>query len=369
MKRYLKRRLSFSDISLGLIVLVALVWVLSRYLGLDFLTRREITETVSGNWIAMYFTAPTFPDDPADHRGGIDAELVNLIGNARESVDVAAYELDLSSVADALLQADRDGVQVRLVTDGSNADEEAVTRLKQADIPVIARPDEGWGIMHNKFVVVDKAWVWTGSWNLTENGTYRNNNHAVLIASRALAEDYTAEFEEMYAGLFGSSSPAETPHPLVNIQGEGFSAQVEVYFAPEDGVGERLVRLLSSAQTDVRFLAFQFTDPRLADVLVDLVGRGVQVQGVMESRSVGNFYSQYSRLRAGGVDVRPDGNPYIMHHKVLVIDGQIVVLGSYNFTQSADEDNDENVLIIHDAEVATAFLAEFDRILRDAQTE
>ncbi|HEC35514.1 MAG TPA: phospholipase, partial [Anaerolineae bacterium] len=259
-------------------------------------------------------------------------------------------------------------VRVRLVTDGANADEEAITRLRQAHISVVARPEEGWGIMHNKFVVVDGVWVWTGSWNLTENGTYRNNNNAVLIASRALAEDYAAEFEEMFAGLFGPSSPAETPYPLVNIEGQERTVQVEVCFAPEDGVADRLLQILSSARAGVRFLAFQFTSSRIADALIDQAGEGITVQGVMEARSASSPYSQYDRLRAGGVDVLVDGNPYIMHHKVFIVDDQTVVLGSYNFTVSADEENDENLLIIHDPEVAAAFLAEFGRVLQEAQT-
>jgi len=347
---------------------LVLAWTLVLAWGLAGCARLSITETVSGDWIAIYFTAPRYPDDPAAHTGGVDADLVALIDSAQESVDVAAYDLDLSSVAEALIRAQTDGVRVRVVTDGSNAGAEAVARLRQARVPIVARPDKGWGIMHNKFVVVDGIWVWTGSWNLTENGTYRNNNNAVLIASRALAEDYTAEFEEMFAGLFGPSSPAETPYPLIDIAGQGRAVQVEVYFAPEDGAADRLLQLLASAQTSVRFLAFQFTSSPIADALVDLAGEGIAVQGVVEARSAGSPYSQYDRLRAGGVAVVPDGNPYIMHHKVLIIDDQTVVLGSYNFTASADEDNDENLLIIHDPEVAAAFLAEFGRVLQEAQT-
>jgi phosphatidylserine/phosphatidylglycerophosphate/cardiolipin synthase-like enzyme len=359
--------LSWSS-ALPLALTLLTLWGLQQCTGLDVLAPRSVTETVSGDWIAVYFTAPHTPDDPANHAGGIDADLTDLIESGRESVDVAAYDLDLESVAEALIQAQGDGVRVRVVVDGTNVEEEAVTRLREARVPIVARPDQGWGIMHNKFVVVDGVWVWTGSWNLTDNGTYRNNNNAVVIASRYLAQDYATEFEELYSGRFGPSSPAETPYPVVTLESGDRSAQLEVYFAPEDRAADRLVEVLSSAQANVRFLAFQFTSPRIADVLIDLAGRGVTVQGIVEARSAGSSYSEFERLRTGGVDVLPDGNPYIMHHKVFIVDSEVVVLGSYNFTVSADENNDENLLIIHDSEVAAAFLGEFGRVLQEAQT-
>ena len=352
-------------VTLGLSIILGLLF--KGCTGLDVLGNQGVTETVSGDWIAVSFTAPRFPDEQADHSGGIDLDLVTLIDSGQQRVDVAAYDLDLDTVSAALIRAHDDGVQVRLVTDESNAGEEAVTRLRQAGIPVVARPDEGHGIMHDKFVVVDEAWVWTGSWNMTDNGTYRNNNNGVLIASRAIADDYATEFEEMFTNRFGPSSPANTPNPLVNLEGQDRPVQVEVYFAPEDGVADHLIQALSSAQSTVRFMAFQFTSEPVADALIELVGRGITVQGVVEERSADAPYSQVARLRAGGVEVFVDGNPYIMHHKVMIVDDQVVVLGSYNFTLSAEEENDENLLIVHDPEVAAAFLGEFGRVLQQAQ--
>ena len=215
--------------------------------------------------------------------------------------------------------------------------------------------------------------VWTGSWNLTENGTYRNNNNAVLIASTALAENYTAEFEEMFAGQFGPTSPADTPNSRVVITveiGEGQERQVEVenYFAPEDEVADRIIAEIEGAQSRIRFLAFVFTSDEIADAMLERERAGVVVQGVVESRNAEREYSEYERLRAVVHDVLSDGNPYIMHHKVIIIDDATVILGSYNFTASAETRNDENLLIIHDAEVAALFVAEFGRVYETART-
>jgi phosphatidylserine/phosphatidylglycerophosphate/cardiolipin synthase-like enzyme len=159
-------------------------------------------------------------------------------------------------VADALIAAHHDGVRVRVVVESDNADEEAVADLRQADVPLI-EDGRSSGLMHNKFVVIDGQWVWTGSWNMTDNGTYRNNNNAVLIASPALAENYTAEFEEMFAGQFGPTSPADTPNPRVVITaetGEGQERQVEVEnaFAPEGEVAAQIIAEIERAQNRIR---------------------------------------------------------------------------------------------------------------------
>jgi phosphatidylserine/phosphatidylglycerophosphate/cardiolipin synthase-like enzyme len=334
--------------------------------------QRTVSETVSSDWIRVYFTSPRYPDDDTYHHGGLDEQLVAVIGYAESSVDVAAYDFDLESVADALIAAHQRGVKVRFVTDSDYADEDAVAQLQQAGIPVIedGRDD---GLMHDKFVVIDGMWVWTGSWNLTENGTYRNNNNAVLIASPALAENYTTEFEEMFAGQFGPTSPADTPNPRIVITAElgaGQTKQVEVenYFAPEDGVQAQIIAEIQGAQSRIRFMAFTFTSDEIADAMIERAQAGVVVQGVIEDRNAEGEYSDYERLRAEVHDVLPDGNPYVMHHKVIIIDDETVILGSYNFTASAEDRNDENLLIIHDLEVAALFVEEFGRVYETART-
>jgi phosphatidylserine/phosphatidylglycerophosphate/cardiolipin synthase-like enzyme len=337
---------------------------------------RTVSETVSGDWIRVYFTSPRYPDDDTYHHDGLDEVLAAVIGQAESSVDVAAYDFDLKRVADALIAAHGRGVKVRFVTDSDNADEDAVQDLRQAGIPVVEDKRDS-GLMHDKFIVIDQVWIWTGSWNLTSNGTYRNNNNAVMIASPALAENYTAEFEEMFTAKFGPTSPANTPNPRVIITAEVEDAngqmqtkqiEVENYFAPEDEVAAQIIAEIKSAKSRIRFLAFTFTSDEIAEAMLERAQAGVVVQGVIEDRNAEGDYSQYDRLLQDIPDILPDGNPYIMHHKVIIIDDETVILGSYNFTASAEERNDENVLIIHDPEVAALFVQEFGRVYETART-
>ncbi len=318
--------------------------------------------------ILVFFTDPQYPDDPADHQGGLDEALAADIALARSSVDVAAYDFDLQSVADALLEAHRNGVQVRLVTDSDNVEEPVVRQLQSAGLGVVE--DGRDALMHDKFVVIDERVVWTGSWNLTEGGTYRNNNNAVRIDSELLAENYTAEFEEMFESReFGPGSTAGMPHQQVLLS-DGVGDEgvwIESYFAPEDRVGEKLLALVEGAQKSIRFMAFSFTDDGLGEAMVSQYEAGLTVQGVFEGRGADAVYSEFGRMIAvePRMDVRLDGNPYMMHHKVIIVDDEMVILGSFNFSESADTMNDENVLFIHDRGIAALFRAEFRRIYRE----
>jgi phosphatidylserine/phosphatidylglycerophosphate/cardiolipin synthase-like enzyme len=219
--------------------------------------------------------------------------------------------------------------------------------------------------MHNKFVVIDRQEVWTGSMNFTINGAYRNDNNLIRIRSTQLAENYTTEFEEMFIDdRFGEGSPANTPHPYFGLDG----TLIETYFSPEDGTAARIVQLIRDAQESVYFLAFSFTSDEIAAAMIERAQAGVIVAGVFEqSQYRSNTGTEYDNLRAAGLDVHLDGNRDNMHHKVIIIDEAVVITGSYNFSASAEERNDENTLIIHRPDLADVYMTEFNAIYASAK--
>jgi phosphatidylserine/phosphatidylglycerophosphate/cardiolipin synthase-like enzyme len=234
--------------------------------------------------------------------------------------------------------------------------------LQRAKVPIVT--DERTSLMHNKFMVIDSRAVWTGSWNFTANDTFRNNNHAILLHSGELAQNFSAEFAEMFEQKqFGPTSPINTPHPRI-IRGETL---IESCFAPEDRCADQIIRLVRQAQRTIRFMAFSFTHDGIGKAIRDRANDGIRVEGVFESRGSDVASSEYESLRRKKLDIWLDGNPYTMHHKIIIIDNQTVILGSFNFSDSANEANDENMLAIHDRAVTEAYLAEFDRVYRQAQ--
>jgi|AMFO01.1.fsa_nt_gi Phosphatidylserine/phosphatidylglycerophosphate/cardiolipin synthases and related enzymes len=196
--------------------------------------------------------------------------------------------------------------------------------------------------------------------NFTLNGAYRNDNNLLRLRSTRLAEDYTAEFEEMFSGHhFGPDVGEDMPYPQVSLNG----MTVEAWFSPDDHPLARLLDLVGQAQKQVLFPAFNFTDDALAARLVALHAQGIEVRGVFEAQQVAYSQgSEYRRLREAGLAVRLDGNPLHMHHKVFIVDGRWVVTGSYNFTRSAEERNDENLLILDSSALAALYTAEFERV-------
>ncbi|MBI5302831.1 MAG: phospholipase [Chloroflexi bacterium] len=317
-------------------------------------------------WYQVYFTTPKYPDREADHHGGLNDKLTEFINSAQTSVDIAIYQLDSPNVTQALLDAKKRGAAVRVVTDvnifNDAKENPPFKKLQQAGITIIAGNSNA--IMHNKFVVIDKQAVWTGSWNFTENDTYRYNNNGILIQSSELARNYTATFEKMFGDKkFGPARKAGGTTPRLTIDG----VPVENYFAPEDKVAGKIVARLKQATRTIDFLAFSFTDDDIGNTVRERAQNGVQVRGVFENTGSETQFSEYGKMKRAGLDVWQDGNPYLMHHKVFIVDGKTVILGSFNFSQNAETENDENLLIIDDASLAQAFTAEFARVYAQAK--
>jgi phosphatidylserine/phosphatidylglycerophosphate/cardiolipin synthase-like enzyme len=317
---------------------------------------------VKGPWYEIYFTDPFNPAAGLES-GGLDRPLADAIDQARLTLDVAVYSLSLPSIRDALIRAYRRGVAVRVVMESDNLDWAAPQALVAAGIPVLG--DRREGLMHDKFVVIDRLEVWTGSMNYTISGTYHDNNNLIHIRSTKVAEDYTKEFDEMFVDdHFGPDVVADTPNPRVVVDG----TPMEIYFSPDDGVAAHLLELLGDAEQSIYFMAFSFTSDDLGKLMRKKFLAGLDIAGVMEAEQVrSNTGTEYDSLLQSGIDVRLDGNPGQMHHKIIVIDRKVVITGSYNFSASAETRNDENLIVIYSPTIAEQYLAEFQRVYAVSQ--
>jgi phosphatidylserine/phosphatidylglycerophosphate/cardiolipin synthase-like enzyme len=135
------------------------------------------------------------------------------------------------------------------------------------------------------------------------------------------------------------------------------------FFSPDDGVLNALANLVNNAQESIYFLAFSFTSNDLGAIVREKDEAGLTIAGVMDEEQIAsNQGTEFDPFKQAGLDVRIDGTPGQMHHKVFIVDEKIVVLGSYNFSQSAEERNDENLLIIYNDKIAEQFMMEFRRV-------
>ncbi|MBL7161513.1 MAG: hypothetical protein ISS57_02830 [Anaerolineales bacterium] len=331
----------------------------------------EPVEAVSGgggDWWQVYFTDPATINDPGNLAGSIPEKLIELIDSAQQTIHIASFEFNLTPVAEALIRAHERGVDVRWVTDdehGLEADEEddhgQFEMLEDAGIEI--KDDQRSALMHNKFWIFDGHTLWTGSTNITQNGNFRNNNNVIVIQSTRLAEIYEREFQEMWSGEFGSRSSSTVDQQSATVNG----TPIQVLFAAEDEVMSLLVSMIEEAQSSIRFMAFSFTYDDLGAAVLARAEAGLEVMGIFETRGSETEYSELPALYCAGVPARQDGNKGTFHHKVFIIDEQTVVTGSLNFSNNADESNDENVVIITNVDIAAQYLAEFERRWAEAE--
>jgi len=313
----------------------------------------------SGFW-RVYFTVPVGTNDRSQWRGGMEDVMTEAINSATLTLDIAAYEWRSQKMTDAVLAALARGVQVRMVVDTEHAldhPDSTLGPLQAAGVPIV---DDGRSaFMHNKFMIIDGLTVWTGSMNYQPNDFFRNNNNVVMLRSRQAAQAFTAEFNEMFVDRqFGTRSSTAN---VGSFTQDG--VQIEILFAPENDVMGRIIQEINRAQRSIRFAAFSLTDHDLAVAMLNRKEQAaVGVSGVFETTGSLTQSSELTFLYCAGVPVFQDGNPGILHHKFIVIDGETVVTGSFNFSSNAARSNDENLLIIRSPEVAALYLDEWARV-------
>lgn len=310
--------------------------------------------------------------------------LVDLMARASGdncAVLVSDYDFNRREVVDGMIQAKARGCDVRLVTDGdtvakADADlslrrsqvdpeyHEAFTALRTAGIEIHHDGKRG-AIMHHKFAVVigaTVASVWAGSWNFTTDDEESFWNNGIQINSAEMVKRYRANFEALYT-RFGADGTVAKKSTFVPSLDHGVAVgptKFEVYFPQVDHASPRIIELLKGATKSIHVLAFSFTSKDMTAAVAERAQAGIEVRGVFEnSGACSGAYAPLAALGAPNVTLSrwPYGPTHFMHHKVFIIDGAKVVFSSFNFSSSADNSNDENVLIVQDE----AFAAQFEQ--------
>jgi len=136
---------------------------------------------------------------------------------------------------------------------------------------------------------------------------------------------------------------------------------VSVYFSPHGGGQQAIVDAIGLAKESVHVQAYSFTSASIAKALVDAAKRGVKVEVILDKSQRKETYTGATFLRNEGIPVYIDAAHAIAHNKVMVLDGQTVVTGSFNFTKAAEERNAENLLILRDADLARLYMENWER--------
>ena len=383
-------------------------------------------------------------------RDGDDIEqiLVRAIDLAEHEILLAVQELSAPTIAESLITAKRRGVTVQVILentystpwteqtpsqlkphqrqrwhqlnqladqngDGSTSPEEArqgdaIQLLRDQGILIVDDTDDGSrgsGLMHHKFVVIDRMMVLTGSANFTRSGmhgdanqpkTRGNVNHILRFNSRALAELFRQEFNTMWGdgpgGKLNSRFGLQKESTGISTAMVG-ETRVDVLFAPHPkrdpnhGLNWIAQQLLDARQS-IDMALFVFTAQQLANALQGAVKAGLQIRLIADPSFASRSFSEVLDLLGVALPDRNcklerDNQPFHkglngvgtprlargdkLHHKFAVIDNKTVITGSFNWSPSAAHTNDETLLVIHSPQLAKHFTREMDRLWNTAE--
>jgi len=132
--------------------------------------------------------------------------------------------------------------------------------------------------------------------------------------------------------------------------------QIELCFTPPSGCGTLIAQEIARAKDSIYVQAYGLTSGIIVNQLIQAKNRGVKVQVLLDKSNVSDKWSKMMDLVNANVSVRIDKVAGIAHNKVIIIDEQKVITGSFNFTNAADKRNAENVIIINNKSVAKEYL-------------
>lgn len=352
-------------------------------------TTAEVDAT-RGAPVEVYFNDPGSRQETVWDADAVKI-MVDLIDQARATIRFAVMGFSNDDVIDAMIRAYDRGVTVEMVGDAGHLTNDGYTRFRDRHIPMMV--GNSAHIMHDKFMVVDDRFVFASTANWSNSDLLQNSNNFAMIDSPYVAADFTAEHRQMFDGVFGHSK-VELDNGRVYDLGD---TTVEVWFAPNEDAMGRILELVDGAQESVKFTIFAFTKDQLGGALIrkheELIRRGIAepgdpsfgVSGVIDQsqlHSNGQYHEAY-RMLGAGIPLRMDGNNAEsqpgdyqagggrLHSKTLVIDGNgadpVVISGSFNWSASATQSNDEYLLVFRGKRVAQEFEGYFEYLWENAR--
>lgn len=332
--------------------------------------------------IKVYFNHPVnnavSSGTNAIYTAGFADTVAAYINRAKYTVDIAQYDFSASSsshekvIATAANAAQARGVVIRWIGNGSSTN--SGFSLLNSGVHTLLSPTTSSSIMHNKFMIIDcnssnanDAIIMTASYDWSDEQTTGDYNNMVIIQDKTLALAYYSQFNQMWGGTgatpvtanekFSTNKTASTVNSFT-VNG----TPIQVYFSPTDGAKTQLANVINSANSDLYFGIYTFTDNTAATDIKNRYAAGVTGFGIMDTYS--STYSPYTTLSTpmgSNLKVYNGGSNSIYHNKMICVDplnqfsDPQVGTGSFNWTSAAETSNDENFIVIHDATIANLY--------------
>jgi len=306
--------------------------------------------------------------------------LVDAISRTRKTLDVALYNLQIDETVAALIKARARGVRVRVLFDHAHLYPLAGRQIQAViDSGIETRAMNGrggTGAMHCKYALFDGALLQTGSANwsgFAETFSYEN---IMFTADQDIVAGYGRNFDWMWAqarpagqpeaAAAKPSAPPSDPTPDVNFNG---ALLPDYVFSPRGGTEAAIVKAIDAARSEADVAMFTFTSKNIMEALKRASARGVSVKLML---FIGQKFPFAQEAKGSRMELRfktgrlEQGQ---MHNKFAVLDGRLLINGSFNWTVTAENSNTENTIFTTAPEYVSPYKAEFDKLFLKAKPE
>lgn len=260
------------------------------------------------------------------------------ISNAKSSVHLLIYALTDKKLIATLKKKSEEGIPVKVVYDAKAS--AGVDQKLGPLVKTTARASDG--LMHQKILVIDAQEVWLGSANFTADSLFSQSNLVTAVNSQALANQVIEKVASFSEGAFEKEIPSQ--------QFQIGQQKLELYFLPDCHFSavQRIEDLIASAKKTIQVAMFTFTREDFAKTLINAKKRGVKVEVFLDHQSSKGASAKIAALlKKAGIPLYTNPGKSIFHCKFLLIDNEILVNGSANWTKAAFKQNDDCFIIVH----------------------
>ena len=338
---------------------------------------RVFLKKIENKKIELYFVNPVNKKHPVNKSiNDVSKSLEALINNAKSSIDIAAYGFSgQDKIINALKKAKERGVIIRGVVDdyGTSLYSDTTKIIDEFGfktdvfVPIAQRKfNEQFtrsqsALMHNKFVIVDSKYLWTGSTNITDSCMTFNANNSIVIYSPEISQIYEKEFSQMYENnkfhVLKDVIPDKTD---IKINSD---TSISVFFSPKDkAISKGVLPLINKSSKSIYISMFYLTNYWITDALINAHNKGVEIKIIADATLMKEPKSQILKLRQHNIPVKIENWNGKMHQKSAVFDEEYTIVASTNWTGASEYANDENMLVIKSTGIAKKQTKEFFRL-------
>ncbi|MTI22312.1 phospholipase [Fulvivirga sp. RKSG066] len=300
----------------------------------------------------------------------LEQVIVNFIDGAKSRLDIAVQELESKPIAEALIRARKRKLRMRIVTEhdylrvtraredpwlsGGTHEENRLIHLAILRSNIDIKSDFNTNIFHQKFIIRDSSSILTGSTNFTPTGTHKNLNHVVIVHDKKVAKIFNNEFKEIRQGHFGKLNEGHDKAPSdVKVS----NLPIRILFAPDHNPEMEIMKQMLKASKRIDFAIFTFSKSSgIDDTMLKLLKFGMPITGVFDKVQGANKWAATHDLKEAGAKlyaVSKSNGVGKLHHKLMVLDDEVVIAGSFNYTGPANALNDENIIILGDLDTTS----------------